>query len=279
MNGLAMHGGVIPVGGTFFNFSDYMRGSVRLAALSEAKVIYSWTHDSVGLGEDGPTHQPIEQLASLRNIPGLDVVRPGDANETSICWRTIIEHTSRPAGIILSRQNIPVLDRSDGTGHASAEGAARGGYVLAEADGGTPGVLLIGTGSEVQVALDARDQLQADGIPARVISMPCVEWFAVQDPAYRDAVLPPGIRARVSVEAGITSGWEKVIGDAGRSVGIEHYGASADSQTLYRQFGITADAVTAAARDSIHDAEHGTRPGGHPASFAPAAGGTADRPA
>jgi transketolase len=279
LNGIALQSLTRAYGGTFLTFSDYMRPAVRLAALMQLPAIYVWTHDSIGLGEDGPTHQPIEQLASLRNIPGLDVVRPGDANETSICWRTIIEHTSRPAGIILSRQNIPVLDRSDGTGHASAEGAARGGYVLAEADGGTPGVLLIGTGSEVQVALDARDQLQADGIPARVISMPCVEWFAVQDPAYRDAVLPPGIRARVSVEAGITSGWEKVIGDAGRSVGIEHYGASADSQTLYRQFGITADAVTAAARDSIHDAEHGTRPGGHPASFAPAAGGTADRPA
>jgi transketolase len=241
--------------------------------------IYVWTHDSIGLGEDGPTHQPIEQLASLRNIPGLDLVRPGDANETAVCWRTIIEHTSRPAGIVLSRQNLPVLDRGDSTGYASAEGAARGGYVLAEAGGGSPSVVLIGTGSEVQVALDARDQLQTDGIPARVVSMPCLEWFVAQDLAYRDTVLPPTMRARVSVEAGIASGWEKIIGDAGRSVGVEHYGASADYQTLYQEFAITAGAVAAAARDSIHDAEHGARPGGQPATFAPNAGGTTDRPA
>ena len=269
LNGIALQSLTRAYGGTFLTFSDYMRPAVRLAALMQLPAIYVWTHDSIGLGEDGPTHQPVEHLASLRNIPGLDVVRPGDANETSICWRTIIEHTSRPAGIVLSRQNIPVLDRGNATGYAAAEGAARGGYILAEAAGGKPAVVLIGTGSEVQVALDARDQLQADGIAARVVSMPCVEWFAAQDPAYRDTVLPPGLRARVSVEAGITSGWEKIIGDAGRSVGVEHYGASADYQTLYRQFGITADAVAAAARDSIHDAQHGTRPGGHPATFAP----------
>jgi transketolase len=279
LNGIALQSLTRAYGGTFLTFSDYMRPAVRLAALMQLPAIYVWTHDSIGLGEDGPTHQPIEQLASLRNIPGLDVVRPGDANETCICWRTIIEHTSRPAGIVLSRQNIPVLDRGDGTGYASAEGAARGGYILAEADGGCPSVLLIGTGSEVQIALDARDQLQAEGIPARVVSMPCIEWFAAQDPAYRDTVLPPDVHARVSVEAGIASGWEKIVGDAGRSVGVEHYGASADYQTLYREFGITADAVAAAARDSVHDAEHGSRPGGHPASFAPTAGGTADRPA
>jgi transketolase len=279
LNGIALQSLTRAYGGTFLTFSDYMRPAVRLAALMQLPAIYVWTHDSIGLGEDGPTHQPIEQLASLRNIPGLDLVRPGDANETAICWRTIIEHTSQPAGIVLSRQNVPVLHRGDSIGHASAEGAARGGYVLAEADGGSPSVVLIGTGSEVQVALDARDQLQADGIPARVVSMPCLEWFAAQDPAYRDTVLPPTMRARVSVEAGITSGWERIIGDAGRSVGVELYGASADYQTLYREFGITADAVAAAARDSIHDAEHGARPGGHPAIFAPNAGGTADRPA
>jgi transketolase len=278
LNGIALQSLTRAYGGTFLTFSDYMRPAVRLAALMQLPAIYVWTHDSIGLGEDGPTHQPVEHLASLRNIPGLDVVRPGDANETSICWRTIIEHTSRPAGIVLSRQNIPVLDRGNATGYAAAEGTARGGYILAEAAGGKPAVVLIGTGSEVQVALDARDQLQADGIAARVVSMPCVEWFAAQDPAYRDTVLPPGIRARVSVEAGITSGWEKIIGDAGRSVGVEHYGASADYQTLYRQFGITAGAVAAAARDSIHDAQHGTRPGGHPTTFAPNTGGTADRP-
>ena len=279
LNGIALQSLTRAYGGTFLTFSDYMRPAVRLAALMQLPAIYVWTHDSIGLGEDGPTHQPVEHLASLRNIPGLDVVRPGDANETSICWRTIIERTDRPAGIVLSRQNIPVLDRGNATGYAAAEGAARGGYILAEAAGGEPAVVLIGTGSEVQVALDARGQLQADGIAVRVVSMPCVEWFAAQDPAYRDTVLPPGIRARVSVEAGITSGWEKIIGDAGRSVGVEHYGASADYQTLYRQFGITADAVAAAARDSIHDAQHDTRPGGHPTTFAPNTGGTADRAA
>jgi transketolase len=278
LNGIALQSLTRAYGGTFLTFSDYMRPAVRLAALMQLPAIYVWTHDSIGLGEDGPTHQPIEQLAALRNIPGLDVVRPGDANETIICWRTIIQHTEQPAGIILSRQNIPVLDRG-ATGYASADGAARGGYILAEADGGAPRVIVIGTGSEVQIALDARDQLQAEGIPARVVSMPCVEWFAAQDPAYRDEVLPPDVRARVSVEAGITSGWEKMVGDAGRSVGVEHYGASADYQTLYREFAITADAVAAAARDSLHDAQHGARPGGHPATFAPVRGGTADRPA
>jgi transketolase len=279
LNGIALQSLTRAYGATFLTFSDYMRPAVRLAALMRLPAIYVWTHDSIGLGEDGPTHQPIEHLAALRTIPGLDVVRPGDANETSICWRTIIEHNDRPAGIILSRQNIPVFDRGAGTGLASAEGAARGGYILAEADGGAPRVVLVGTGSEVQIALDARDQLQADGVPARVVSMPCVEWFAAQDPAYRDEVLPPGVRARVSVEAAVASGWEKIVGDAGRSISVEHYGASADYQTLYREFGITAEAVVAAARDSLHDAEHGARPGGHPATFAPTADGTADRPA
>ena len=277
LNGIALQSLTRAYGGTFLTFSDYMRPAVRLAALMQLGTIYVWTHDSIGLGEDGPTHQPIEHLASLRNIPGLDVVRPGDANETTVCWRTVIEHRDRPAGLILSRQNIPVVDRSQ-PGYAAADGAARGGYILAEASSGPPDVLLIGTGSEVQLALDARDQLQADGIAARVVSMPCVEWFAAQDPDYRDTVLPPDVRARVSVEAGITSGWREIVGDAGRSIGVEHYGASADYKTIYREFGITAEAVAAAARESIHDAEHGARPGGHPATFAPTAGGTADRP-
>jgi transketolase len=278
LNGIALQSLTRAYGGTFLTFSDYMRPAVRLAALMQLPAIYVWTHDSIGLGEDGPTHQPIEHLASLRNIPGLDVVRPGDANETTVCWRAIIEHHDRPAGLVLSRQNIPVVERGSATGYASAEGAARGGYILAEACAGSPDVLLIGTGSEVQLALDARDQLQADGISARVVSMPCVEWFAAQDPAYRDSVLPPGVRARVSVEAGITSGWREIVGDAGRSIGVEHYGASADFKTIYREFGITAEAVAAAARDSIHDTEHGARPGGHPTAFAPTAGSTADRP-
>ncbi len=277
LNGIALQSLTRAYGATFLTFSDYMRPAVRLAALMGLPAIYVWTHDSIGLGEDGPTHQPVEHLAALRTIPGLDVVRPGDANETSICWRTIIEHHDRPAGIVLTRQNIPVFDRGPGTGLAPAEGAARGGYILAEADRGAPRVLLVGTGSEVQIALAARDQLQAAGIPARVVSMPCVEWFAAQDPAYRDEVLPPDVRARVSVEAAVASGWEKIVGDAGRSVSVEHYGASADYQTLYREFGITAEAVAAAAHSSLHDAEHGARPGGHPAIFA-VAGGTADRP-
>jgi len=279
LNGIALQSLTRPYGGTFLTFSDYMRPAVRLAALMELPAIYVWTHDSIGLGEDGPTHQPVEHLAALRAIPGLDVVRPGDANETSICWRTIIEHHDRPAGIILSRQNMPVLDRSAGAGLASAEGAARGGYILAEADGGSPRVVLIGTGSEVQVTLAGRDLLQAEGIPTRVVSMPCVEWFGAQDQAYRDEVLPPVVRARVSVEAGIASGWEKFVGDAGRSISVEHYGASADYQTLFREFGITGEAVARAARDSLHDVEAGAHPGGYPPAWAAGSGGTADRPA
>jgi transketolase len=279
LNGIALQSLTRPYGGTFLTFSDYMRPAVRLAALMQLPAIYIWTHDSIGLGEDGPTHQPVEQLAALRAIPGLDVVRPGDANETSACWRAIIEHADRPAGLILSRQNLPVVDRGSESGLAAAAGAARGGYVLAEADGGDPQVILVATGSEVQIALEARARLQADGVRARVVSMPCVEWFAEQGPGYRDEVLPPGVRARVSIEAGVATGWEKIVGDAGRSISIEHFGASADYQTLYREFGITAEAAVAAARDSLHDAEHGARPGGHPATFAPVRGGTADRPA
>jgi transketolase len=278
LNGIALQSLTRPYGGTFLTFSDYMRPAVRLAALMELPTIYVWTHDSIGLGEDGPTHQPIEHLAALRAIPGLDVVRPGDANETSVCWQTIIEHNDRPAGLILSRQNIPTIDRGASTGYAPAAGAARGGYILAEADGGAPRVILIGTGSEVQIALDARDQLQAAGIATRVVSMPCVEWFGAQDAAYRDEVLPPAVRARVSVEAAIASGWEKIIGDAGRSISVEHYGASADYQTIYRKFGITSEAVASAARDSLHDAENGAHPGGYPPAWAAASGGTADRP-
>jgi transketolase len=277
LNGIALQSLTRPYGGTFLCFSDYMRPAVRLAALMRLPAIYVWTHDSIGLGEDGPTHQPIEHLAALRTIPGLDVVRPGDANETSVCWRTIIEHADRPAGLILSRQNLPVLDRGEHA-YAPADGAAHGGYTLADSDGELQ-VILVATGSEVQIALAARTTLQDAGIGTRVVSMPCVEWFAAQEPSYRDQVLPPAIAARVSVEAGVATGWEKVVGDAGRSISVEHYGASADYQRLYQEFGITAEAVVAAARDSLHDVEHGARPGGHPAGFAPAAGGTADRPA
>jgi transketolase len=280
LNGIALQSLTRPYGGTFLTFSDYMRPAVRLAALMQLPAVYVWTHDSIGLGEDGPTHQPVEHLAALRVIPGLDVVRPADANETAVCWRTILEHGDRPAGLVLSRQNLPVLDRGPATGLAPAGAAARGGYVLADAGAGVGGlrVILLATGSEVPIALAARDMLQADGIGTRVVSLPCLEWFAAQDPAYRDEVLPPGVRARVSVEAGVAAGWERLTGDAGRSVSLEHYGASADYQTLYREFGLTPEAVMTAARHSLSDAEYGARPGGHPAGFAPVAGGTGDRP-
>jgi transketolase len=244
MNGMVLHGGTRPYGGTFLVFSDYMRPAVRLAALMEQPVTYVWTHDSIGLGEDGPTHQPIEHLWSLRNIPGLDIVRPADANETVVAWRTILEQTDRPAGLCLTRQNVPTFDRER---FASAEGTARGGYVLAD---GTD-VILIGTGSEVQIAVAARELLAADGISARVVSLPCVEWFRQQDTSYQEDVLPAAMRARVSVEAGITEPWKALVGDAGESVGINHFGASAAEKTLYKEFGITAEAVASAARASL----------------------------
>ncbi|TFC39478.1 transketolase [Cryobacterium sp. TMT2-17-1] len=255
LNGIVLHGNTRPFGGTFLIFSDYMRPAIRLAALMQAPSIFVWTHDSVALGEDGPTHQPIEQLATLRAIPGLDVVRPGDANEVSWAWKTILERRQGPAGIVLTRQNIPVFERGEGdaTGDvlASARNVARGAYVLAEAAGGTPDVILIGTGSEVQLALAAREQLQAEGISARVVSAPSLEWFREQSAEYREAVLPASITARVSVEAGIALTWDKYVGDRGRSVSIEHFGASADYKTLFREFGITTDAVVAAAKESL----------------------------
>ena len=279
LNGIALQSLTRPYGGTFLTFSDYMRPSVRLAAIMQLPAVYVWTHDSIGLGEDGPTHQPVEHLAALRAIPGLDVVRPADANETSVAWRTVIEHQDRPAGLVLSRQNLPVLDRGDGA-MASAEGVARGAYVLAEADGGTPEVIVVATGSEVSIALDARDALQADGVPTRVVSMPCREWFDAQPQDYRDEVLPPTVRARVSVEAAVGQGWRDVVGDAGRIISLEHYGASADYQTIFREFGITPEAVASAARDSLADvrAQH-VRPGGVQPTSAPTTGGTGDQPA
>jgi transketolase len=277
INGITLHGGTRAYGGTFLIFSDYMRPAVRLAALMELPSIFVWTHDSIGLGEDGPTHQPIEHLAALRAIPGLDVVRPADASETAWAWRTILEHTDRPAGIALSRQNLPNPARGDGeaTGDTlgSAAGVARGAYVLAEATGGEPQVLLMATGSEVPVALEARELLQADGVATRVVSIPCREWFDSQDDAYRDSVLPPSVRARVSVEAGVPSGWRELVGDAGRIVGIDHFGASADAKTLFREFGFTPEAVAAAARDSIAAAGRDAAPGGR----LPTEGGTGDQ--
>ena len=259
LNGIVLHGNTRAFGGTFLIFSDYMRPAVRLAALMKVPSIFVWSHDSVALGEDGPTHQPIEQLATLRAIPGLDIVRPGDANETSWAWKTILERRNGPAGIALTRQNIPVFARGEGDASgetfASAKNVAKGAYVLAEAPNGTPDVILIATGSELQLAVDAREALKADGVNARVVSAPCTEWFEEQSAEYRESVLPASVTARVSVEAGLSLGWAKYVGDRGRSVSIEHFGASADYKTLFREFGITTEAVVAAAKDSISAAQ------------------------
>ncbi|MGW1941035.1 transketolase [Streptomyces goshikiensis] len=278
LNGIALQSLTRPYGGTFLTFSDYMRPAVRLAALMKLPATYVWTHDSIGLGEDGPTHQPVEHLAALRAIPGLDVVRPADANETTACWHAILEHHDRPAGLILSRQKLPVLDR-DGADYAPAREASRGGYVLVDSMGGNavPDVILIATGSEVHLALEARTLLAADGLAARVVSMPCREWFAAQPLEYQDQVLPPTVRARVSVEAAVGQGWRDVVGDAGRIVSLEHYGASADYARLYAEFGITPQAIAAAAHDSIDDTRRAPRPGGHRPASAPTSGGTGDR--
>lgn len=251
LNGIALHGKTRPFGGTFLIFSDYMRPAVRLAALMGVPSIFVWTHDSVALGEDGPTHQPIEQLASLRAIPQLDVVRPADAHETAWAWKTMLERRVGPAGIALTRQAVPVLSRgsAEATGDtlASASHTPKGGYVLAEANGDLQ-LILIATGSEVSVALEARSALEAEGIGTRVVSMPCVEWFDGQDQSYRDQVLPPEVTARVSVEAGVAQGWHRFVGDRGASVSIEHFGASADYKTLFSKFGITSENVVATAK-------------------------------
>lgn len=255
LNGIALHGPTRPFGGTFLIFSDYMRPAVRLAALMGVAPIFVWTHDSIALGEDGPTHQPIEQIATLRAIPNLSIVRPADANETAWAWLETLRRHGSPVGIALTRQGVPVLER--GTGNAagetlaSARHVARGAYVLAEAPGGTPDLLIIATGSEVQLALEARKQLATEGINARVISAPSLEWFAEQSEDYRNEVLPPEVTARVSVEAGSRLSWYQMLGSRGRAVGIDHFGASADYQTLFEKFGITVDAVVAAAHETL----------------------------
>ncbi|MFD3976614.1 transketolase [Streptomyces cyaneofuscatus] len=252
MNGIALHGNTRIYGGTFLVFSDYMRNAVRLSALMHLPVTYVWTHDSIGLGEDGPTHQPVEHLAALRAIPGLNIVRPADANETAIAWREILRRYTKvfgegaPHGLALTRQGVPTYEAN--------EDAAKGGYVLFEADGGEPQVLLIATGSEVHVAVEAREQLQAAGVPTRVVSMPSVEWFEEQDQGYKESVLPPSVKARVAVEAGIGLTWYRYVGDAGRIVSLEHFGASADAKVLFREFGFTAENVAAAARESLEAA-------------------------
>jgi transketolase len=256
LNGIQLEGLTRVYGGTFLVFSDYMRPAVRLAAIQGLPVTFVWTHDSIGLGEDGLTHQPIEHLAALRAIPGLDVVRPGDANETAVAWRAILEHADRPAALALSRQAVPTLDREI---FASAEGTTKGAYVLAEGSGegsgaSGPAVIVIATGSEVGIAVEARGILESQGVSTRVVSMPCREWFEAQDQSYRDEVLPPSVRARVSVEAAVQLGWRDFVGDAGRIVSIDHYGASADAATLFREFGFTPAAVVAAAQESIQAA-------------------------
>ncbi|MFH9293119.1 transketolase [Streptomyces sp. NPDC017520] len=254
MNGIALHGNTRIYGGTFLVFSDYMRNAVRLSALMHLPVTYVWTHDSIGLGEDGPTHQPVEHLAALRAIPGLNIVRPADANETAIAWREILRRYTKvfgegaPHGLALTRQGVPTYEAN--------ENAAKGGYVLFEAEepsGETtaPQVLLIATGSEVHVAVEAREQLQAAGVPTRVVSMPSVEWFEEQDQGYKDSVLPPSVKARVAVEAGIGLTWYRYVGDAGRIISLEHFGASADAKVLFQEFGFTAENVAAAARESL----------------------------
>ncbi|MGP4085676.1 transketolase [Streptomyces sp. KR55] len=246
MNGIALHGNTRIYGGTFLVFSDYMRNAVRMSALMQLPVTYVWTHDSIGLGEDGPTHQPVEHLAALRAIPGLNIVRPADANETAIAWAEILKrHATHPAphGLALTRQGVPTYEPN--------EDAARGGYVLFESSTGTPDVILIATGSEVQLAVAAREQLEAEGIGARVVSMPSVEWFEEQPREYRESVLPPSVKARVAVEAGVGLTWYRFVGDAGRIVSLEHFGASADAKTLFTEFGFTAENVAAAARESL----------------------------
>ncbi|MGI5366197.1 transketolase [Streptomyces iakyrus] len=246
MNGIALHGNTRIYGGTFLVFSDYMRNAVRMSALMQLPVTYVWTHDSIGLGEDGPTHQPVEHLAALRAIPGLNVVRPADAGETAVVWAEILErHSTAPAphGLALTRQGVPTYEPDPD--------AARGGYVRFEAEGGTPQVILIATGSEVHVAAGARELLQGAGVPTRVVSMPSVEWFEEQPRSYRDSVLPPSVKARVAVEAGIGLTWHRFVGDAGRIVSLEHFGASADAKTLFAEYGFTPENVVAAARESL----------------------------
>ena len=244
LNGMSVHGGLQVFGATFFIFSDYMRPSVRLAALMKQPVKYVWTHDSIGVGEDGPTHQPVEQLMSLRMVPNMTMIRPADANETVEAWRLAMKHTTGPVGLALTRQKLPVLDP------AKAKGAARGAYILEEGSS-APKLILIATGSEVHLALAARTALEAEGIPTRVVSMPCWEIFQAQPAPYRAEVLPPALKARVSIEAGVTFGWERWVGDAGASIGLDHFGASAPAETLFEQFGFTVANVVATARRTL----------------------------
>ena len=242
-NGMSYHGGVRPFVATFFCFSDYMRPSVRLSAVSHLPTIFVWTHDSIGLGEDGPTHQAVEQLMSLRAIPHFTIIRPGDANETAEAWRATMQHVDGPVGLVLCRQNLPVLDRSGAKGDV-----ARGAYVLAEASGGKPRLILIGTGSELQLAVGGREKLEAEGIPTRVVSMPCWAFFDKQPAAYREEVLPREVTARLSIEAGVTLGWQKYVGDRGGSIGVDRFGASAPGDVVMKKYGFTVEHVVERAK-------------------------------
>ena len=248
MNGLALHGGVRPLGSTFFIFSEYMRPPIRLAALCNLPTIYIFTHDSIGLGEDGPTHQPIEQLASMRAIPNLLVLRPADPTEVVEAWRVALTHRDGPVALVLTRQKVAVIDRAK---YAPASGLRQGAYVLAEATGGDPAVILMGTGSEVELVMGAYEKLSAQGIRARVVSMPSMELFARQPPQYRDTVLPPAVRARLAVEAAIAQPWYRWVGDHGAMLGIEHFGASAPAPRIYQEFGLTVDNVVKKAKELL----------------------------
>jgi len=263
VNGIAYHGGFIPYGATFLTFSDYMRGAVRIAALSELHVIYVWTHDSVGLGEDGPTHQPVEHYAALRAIPNLWFVRPGDANEAAAAWALAVERpavpgaTSGPVALALTRQKLQTLQ---GTRELAREGVLRGGYVLREASGGTPELILIGTGSELHLCFEAAENLEADGVPTRVVSLPCWERFEAQDETYRESVLPSAVKKRVTVEAGVSMGWERYAGDEGAIIGIDHFGASAPADTILKEFGLTEARVTDVGWKVAREGLHGRQP-------------------
>ncbi|MFL5685561.1 MAG: transketolase [Chloroflexota bacterium] len=277
-NGIAYHGGFIPYDATFLTFSDYMRGAVRLGALAGLHVVHVWTHDSIGLGEDGPTHQSVEQYAALRAIPNLWFVRPGDANETAAAWALAVERRDGPVALALTRQKLPVLE---GTAEKAREGVARGGYVLRDAAGGAPGLIIIGTGSELQLAMAAGGTLDDDGIPTRVVSLPCWERFDAQDQAYRDSVLPPDVRKRVSVEVGVSLGWERWVGDEGAIIGLDHFGASAPAGTIFEHFGFTADRVADVGRRVVRDGLKGRIPtldGGHFGHMAARSAATGSHP-
>jgi transketolase len=240
LNGLAAHGGVVPYGSTFLIFSDYMRPPMRLASLMKLHVIYVFTHDSIGLGEDGPTHQPVEQLAGLRAVPGLQVIRPADANETAVAWRLCVEAKDHPVALVLTRQDVPTLDRAR---YAPADGVRRGAYVLAEAPSGKPDVILIASGSEVSLIAAAQEKLREQGVDARVVSMPCWKIFDAQPEAYRDSVLPPQVRLRLAVEAGAAQGWHRYVGDRGDVLSVDRFGASAPGEVVMREYGFTVENV------------------------------------